>query len=192
MIRRALLILLMGAALLQAESLEFNSNGSDYELSGTLHTRIDAATNGQISLGYLQSEDEFDTRQQMLFVEGIAIGKRPYDHWTFGAGGKLLKADISHDAGDGEFKALAAGVHAFYHIPIKRQLYAAVVYYYAPPFLVFADRFEGYEEVVLSLNVALTKRLKGYIGGKNIRLQHKDAGSYELTNAGFIGIKYLF
>lgn len=192
MIQRALLFSLLSFTLLYGESVDFNSNGSDYELSGTVHTRIDAATNGQVSLGYHQSKDEFDTRQQFLFAEGIAIGKKPYDHWTFGLGGKLLQGSINHDGGDGEFKALALSAHAYFHVPVKRKLYAALQYYYAPSFLVFSDTFKGYEAVRLSLNIALTKRLKGYVGGRNIRLEHDKAGSYELANAGFIGLKYLF
>ena len=192
MIRRAVLFVLLGCTLLYGESVEFNSNGGEYELGGTIHTRIDPATNGQFTLGYLQSEDEFDTKQQFLFLEGVALGKKPYDHWTFGAGGKLLRGDINHDNGNGELKLLAATVQGFYHVPIKRQLYAAVAYYYAPSFLVLSDHFEGYEEVRLSINIALNKTLRGYIGGKNIRLQHDKAGSYELANDGFIGLKYLF
>lgn len=192
MIRRAALYCLLGYSLLFGESAEFNSNGSEYEVAGTFHTRIDPATNGHITVGYLQSEDEFDTTQQLLFLEGLAIGKKPYDHWTFGAGGRLIGGEINHDGGDGEFKALAATVQAFYHVPIKRQLYAAFSYYNAPPFLVFSDTFEGYEEIRIALNIALNKTLKAYLGGENIRLQHEKTGTYELSNAGFVGIKYLF
>ena len=48
MIRNTLLFCLVGLSLLWAESVEFNTNGTDYEMGATLHTRIDAATNGHI------------------------------------------------------------------------------------------------------------------------------------------------
>jgi len=191
MIRIALFCLL-SFSLLQAESVEFNTNGTDYEAGATLHTRIDAATNGHITLGYMQSDDEFDTRQKLLYLDAMAVGKKPVERWTFALGGRLLKGDINHDAGDSSITALAAAATAYYHVPIRRKLYAAFSYHYAPNFLVFSKHFEGYEELRLELDIALTKMLKGYFGGKNTRLKHKDAGSYELSNAGFVGIKYLF
>lgn len=192
MIRNILLFCLFGFSLLWAESVEFNTNGTDYEMGATLHTRIDAATNGHITLGYMQSDDEFDTRQKLLFLDAMALSKKPYDRWTFGFGGRLLKGDINHDAGSGGVTAIAAAAQAYFHVPIRRKLYAAISYYYAPSFLVISDHFEGYEEIRIELDIALTKQLKGYFGGKNTRLEHKDAGSYELSNAGFVGLKYLF
>jgi hypothetical protein len=192
MMVRILLLPVLFAATLYAASAEFNTNGTDYEMAATHHTRLDPATNAHISVGYLQNDDEFDTRQKMLYADAVAISKRPYDHWTFGLGGRLINTEINHAAGDASAVILAAGAHAFFHVPVQRKLYLALSYYYAPSFLVFSDTFDGYDAIRLELDISVSKTLKAYVGGRNIRLHHDKAGSYEFANSGFIGLQYFF
>jgi len=186
------LIFFLAAASLFAESIDFNTNGRSYELTATRHTRINTQTNGHFNLGYVYTYDQADRGQELIYFEKEALNKRPYKNWTFGLGTKLLYADIGMNQKGGTVTALPIKAEAFYHVPLRRKLYATFTYYYAPSFLVFSDHFKGYDESRIEVTVGLTRNTKAYLGGKSTHIIHKNEGSYELANAGFIGLRYRF
>jgi len=187
MFKKTLLLTIVLSSIF-ANSVDINSNGTNSEFSATADQRLNKFFNGFFTLGYLKSEDEFKKEQSMFYVEAIGINVKPLDRWTFGLGAKALRASINNS----EIIALPMKAKAFYHIPVRRRVYASFSYLYAPGLLVFSDNIRSYNELEMDINVAMRKNTILYFGVRNIKFTDNSQSNYEFSNSGYIGIKYYF
>ena len=192
---RFLLLGLLSASSLPAMTFTLQSGGNGQEVNLYWQRVINESTIGRYTLGYVRMKDEFDTSQNYPYLEASALDKRLFRHWTFAAGMRLLRMDIDvGNNGSYDLTGLPVRLSAFFHLPIEHKSFVRFDYFYAPDFLMISDDFDSYTGIRMEFHMDTGwETLRAFVGGSRIDLEPKDtAGSYEMENDIFMGIRYSF
>ncbi len=193
LLRSFFLSLFLAPLWLGAATLSLQSGGNGQEVGLYVQRSLNEATVARYTVGYVTMEDEFHTTQNYPYLEAVALDKRLFRHWTFGAGMRLLRTDIEAGSQSYDLTALPIRLSAFFHFPIEHKTFVRFDYFVAPDFLMISDDFTGYTGVRMELHTDTGwETLRLFVGGSKINLKPESGSSYEMENDIFFGIRYSF
>jgi len=172
---------------------DINTNGEDLEASVMATNRLSRVTTQTVAIGGMMIEDEYKKKQNLFYLDYYLTGRASrYYGLSLGMQAHYASPKINGKTKDLIAFPLQAKAHLYYPLGAMK-IKGAISYAYAPSVLVFTSDFEDSKTLDVEIGLEIIKGGIIYVGTRQMSLKDELTGrDYELNNANYIGVRFLF